>query len=237
MREAPSPVPIASGMGLWEEATGGTLFLDEITETNPLFQVKLLRTLQEGEIRRVGANRNISVDVRVIAATNRDIEADVASGAFRQDLMYRLNAVTINLPPLRKRKEDIGLLAEHFARQVNERLSFAASTLAIFEKYQWPGNIRELENAVLHSASLTDDVVYPEHLPARIQSDEGTRAASPAVSAVSERPLRTLAEIEEEYVLDVLEQTGGNKQAASRILDIDRKTLARIASRAKQRAE
>ena len=105
-------------MGLWEAATGGTLLLDEITETSPLFQVKLLRSLQEGEIRRVGSNRTIKVDVRVIAATNRDIETEVRENRFRQDLMYRLNAVTIELPPLRDRVTDIGLLAEHFAKQV-----------------------------------------------------------------------------------------------------------------------
>ena len=105
-------------VGLWEEATGGTLFLDEITETNSLFQVKLLRALQEGEIRRVGSNRTVKVDARVIAASNRDIEAEVVNGGFRQDLMYRLNAVTIDLPPLRDRQEDIPLLAEHFVQLV-----------------------------------------------------------------------------------------------------------------------
>jgi DNA-binding NtrC family response regulator len=221
-------------VGLWEEATGGTLFLDEITETNPLFQVKLLRALQEGEIRRVGSNRTISVDVRVIAASNRDIEAQVAKGAFRQDLMYRLNAVTIDLPPLRRRKEDISLLAEHFCGRVNTRLSFAPETMACLERYSWPGNIRELENAILHAASLSDEIVYPEHLPARVRSEDKPSASVSGESTGRGRDWGTLAEVEERYVLDVLEHTGGNKQAAARILGIDRKTLTRIVNRADQ---
>jgi len=223
-------------VGLWEEATGGTLFLDEITETNPLFQVKLLRALQEGEIRRVGSNRTISVDVRVIAASNRDIEAQVAKGSFRQDLMYRLNAVTIDLPPLRHRAEDISLLAEHFCRRVNPRLSFAAETITCLEGYAWPGNIRELENAILHAASLSDEVVYPEHLPARVRSEIHDPITAEDGSPVTRRVWPTLAEVEERYVRDVLQHTEGNKQAASRILDIDRKTLTRIVNKASGKA-
>lgn len=227
-------------VGLWEEATGGTLFLDEITETNSLFQVKLLRSLQEGEIRRVGANRTIKVDVRVIAASNRDIEVEVENGRFRQDLMYRLNAVTIHLPPLRERNEDIPLLAEHFAHQVISSASwspsFSENAMEMLQSYQWPGNIRELENAVLHAVSLSDDIIYPEHLPARIQSggelppaDSGKRAEA----AEHETQLLPLAEMEQNYVEQVLAHTGGNKQAASRILNIDRKTLSRIINRKK----
>lgn len=231
-------------MGLWEEATGGTLFLDEITETNPLFQVKLLRALQEGEIRRVGSNRTVKVDVRVIAATNRDIEKEVETGRFRQDLMYRLNAVTIHLPPLRERKEDIPLLADHFGREaassVNWSPKFAGTALEILQNYEWPGNIRELENAVLHAVSLSDDIVYPEHLPARIRfsGDSATQAKKgesrdlkASAASSPEDKLLSLAEMEEDYVSKVLSHTGGNKQAASRILNIDRKTLARILKR------
>ncbi len=228
-------------MGLWEEATGGTLFLDEITETNPLFQVKLLRALQEGEIRRVGSNRTVKVDVRVIAASNRDIEKEVENGRFRQDLMYRLNAVTIHLPTLRERREDIPLLAEYFVREVAgvaNAPQFSAETNKIMQKYEWPGNIRELENAVLHAVSLSDDIIYPEHLPARIRYSGDadrrsvTRATPNEVSGHQiDQEWLPLAELEREYVAKVLAHTGGNKQAASRILNIDRKTLARIINR------
>lgn len=229
-------------MGLWEEATGGTLFLDEITETNPLFQVKLLRSLQEGEIRRVGSNRVVKVDVRVIAATNRDIEAEVEKANFRQDLMYRLNAVTINLPPLRERREDIPLLAEHFVREVapspDNVPQFSAKAIDVLLNYDWPGNIRELENAVLRAVSLADDIIYPEHLPSRIFAQEDSPkhdAENLSTGSNDVRPAGTawlsLAEMERKYVAQVLADTGNNKQAASRILNIDRKTLARIISR------
>jgi two-component system, NtrC family, response regulator AtoC len=229
-------------VGLWEEADGGTIFLDEITETSPLFQVKLLRAIQEGEIRRVGSNRTIKVDARVVAATNRDIEAEVRENRFRQDLMYRLNAVSIHLPPLRERIEDIPLLAGYFAGQVRSTesrpLKFSPETLEILKKYDWRGNIRELENAVLHAVSLSDDVIYPEHLPERIRrfSEVSLFAAfKENETAARQNPSEewlSLAEMEEKYVARVLAHTGGNKQAAARILNIDRKTLSRIINRA-----
>ena len=224
-------------VGLWEEATGGTLFLDEITETSSLFQVKLLRALQEGEIRRVGSNRTVKVDVRVVAASNRDIEAQVENGGFRQDLMYRLNAVTIDLPPLRERQEDIGLLAEHFARKVIKPGApaprFSPQALTVLQKYDWPGNIRELENAVLRAVSLSDDIIYPEHLPPRILSkrEPSEKPKVMGTSGSAETAWRTLAEMEQDYIEEVLAYAGGNKQAASRILNIDRKTLSRIVNR------
>lgn len=232
----------ASGdrVGLWEQADGGTIFLDEVTETSPLFQVKLLRTLQLGEIRRVGSNRTIKIDARVIAATNRNIEAEVADGRFRQDLMYRLNAVTICLPPLRERVEDIQLLAEHFAsaagRSGAPAIRFSAAALELMKRYSWPGNVRELENAVLHAASMTDDVVYPDHLPERIREFDREMFSAesngdPSGLSNSNGPLAPLADIEAAYVAKVLAHTGGNKQAAARILQIDRKTLTRILAR------
>lgn len=225
--------------GLWEEADGGTIFLDEITETSPLFQVKLLRALQQGEIRRVGSNRTQKVNVRVIAATNREIETEVRDGRFRQDLMYRLNAVTIHLPPLRERIEDIPELANHFARQVQASdispPSFSPAALRLLERYSWAGNVRELENAVLHAVSLSDEVIYPENLPARIQNyDKNFSPLTENGSGISEKTREswmTLAEMEEKYVAQVLQATEGNKQAASRILKIDRKTLTRIIRR------
>ena len=223
--------------GLWEDADGGSIFLDEITETNSLFQVKLLRALQEGEIRRVGSNRSQKVDVRVIAATNRRIEDEVATGRFRQDLMYRLNAVTIELPPLRKRRQDIALLARHFLTSSGLRSDapreFSQEAITLLENYNWPGNVRELENAVLHAVSLSDDTIYPEHLPVRIRESKPLPGAATLPINGSEAGHRwvTLAEMEAEYVARVLKHTGNNKQAASRILDIDRKTLTRIAGR------
>ena len=226
--------------GLWEDANGGSIFLDEITETGLLFQVKLLRALQEGEIRRVGSNRSQKVDVRVIAATNRRIEDEVSEGRFRQDLMYRLNAITIELPPLRERRQDIALLARHFLNGSGLKAAAAreisSDAITLLENYDWPGNVRELENAVLHAVSLSDDTIYPEHLPLRIrESQPRPNNGSLLLNGDSEATQRwvTLAEMEADYVAKVLKHTGNNKQAASRILNIDRKTLTRIASRSR----
>lgn len=228
-------------MGLWEQADGGTIFLDEITETNPLFQVKLLRALQEGEVRRVGSNRTLRLDVRVIAATNRDIEQEVAENRFRQDLMYRLNAVTIRLPPLRERAEDIPALTTHFATKSSlpgaSVASFSADAMQMLKSYPWPGNVRELENAVLHAVSMCDRIVYPEHLPERIRQAAASNQQGAEPGFSGEAPTGesdefvTLAEMEARYAARVLAHSGGNKQAAARILDIDRKTLGRILGR------
>lgn len=237
-------------IGLWEEADKGTVFLDEITETSSLFQVKLLRALQQGEIRRVGSNRTQTVDVRVIAATNRDIEEEVCAKRFRQDLMYRLNAVTIHLPPLRERIEDIPLLAEYFAAQARpasaettgNSVKFTPAALELLKKYDWQGNIRELENAVLHAVSLADDRIYPEHLPSRVRHYSGVNNQDLTMSIPEPQPLSeaspkwiSLAEMEEKYVAEVLAYTGDNKQAAARLLNIDRKTLSRIIQRREMR--
>ncbi|HEX8071830.1 MAG TPA: sigma-54 dependent transcriptional regulator [Pyrinomonadaceae bacterium] len=224
----------ADRRGLWEEADGGTIFLDEITETTPAFQVKLLRALQEGEIRRVGSNQTVHVDVRVIAATNRDPEEEVRAGRFRQDLFYRLNAVTLYLPPLRERREDIMPLARHFAKRLAEagthQVSFARDAIETLESYDWPGNIRELENAIVRAAALCDQIVRPDDLPERVR--HGARAQAPAiVNASADEPPLTLAELERRHVVNVLTYTGGNKQAAARLLGIDRTTLQRIIKR------
>ncbi|MDQ3820855.1 MAG: sigma-54 dependent transcriptional regulator [Acidobacteriota bacterium] len=225
--------------GLWEEANGGTVFLDEITETTPAFQVKLLRALQEGEIRRVGSNQTQRVDVRVIAASNRDVEAEVNQGRFRQDLLYRLNAVTINLPPLRERREDIVPLARRFAERVrlghDSPITFSRAALRLLEQYSWPGNIRELENAVIRAAALSDHTIRPEDLPERVRRsieavarnvEEGAEAASS-----EQEEWLTLEEVEKRYVARVIEHTGGNKQAAARLLGVDRKTIERMMKR------
>src|SRR2546423_4207221 len=220
--------------GLFEEADGGTVFLDEITETTPAFQVKLLRVLQEGEIRRVGSNRTQHVDVRVITASNRDVESEVEAGRFRQDLFYRLNAVTLRLPPLRERHEDIMPLARRFAGRVwsaNPAASFSPEATYLLEQYTWPGNVRELENAVVRAVALCGNVVRPEDLPERVrnyrppQQEEAAPAETHPPPAGKEWP--TLSEIEGRYVARVLSHTGGNKQAAARTLSVDRKTLER----------
>src|ERR1044072_6797545 len=159
--------------GVWEEADGGTVFLDEITETNSSFQVKLLRALQMGEIRRVGSNQTQKVNVRVIAASNRDVEQEVTAGRFRNDLFYRLNAVSIVLPPLRERREDIPPLAQTFADRVyslSPSVKFSSEALALLERYNWPGNIRELENAVVRAVAMCDGTIRVKDLPQRVRN-------------------------------------------------------------------
>src|ERR1043165_5889069 len=225
--------------GLWEEADGGTVFLDEITETTPAFQVKLLRALQEGEIRRVGSNQMQRVDVRVIAATNRDAEQEMRGGRFRQDLLYRLNAVTLHLPPLRERREDTLPLARYFAERMAQPdappVSFSRDAVQLLERYDWPGNIRELENAIVRAAALCDQSIRPEDLPERVRNFSQT----PVIETVSqaqqsngkledeEEVLLSLAGVESRHIFRVLAHTGGNKQAAARVLGIDRTTLQR----------
>jgi transcriptional regulator with GAF, ATPase, and Fis domain len=223
--------------GLWEEADQGTVFLDEITETTPAFQVKLLRALQQGEIRRVGSNQTLKVDVRVIAASNRDVEAEVEAGRFRKDLFYRLNAVSITLPPLRERREDILLLAKSFAERVyrlSPQVKFSLEALQLLEQYPWPGNIRELENAVVRATAICDGTIRVKDLPERVQKytetqpEDSSPTAAPILAVNDWFPLAT---IEARYVEKVLVHTGGNKQAAARMLEIDRKTLDRMIKR------
>ncbi len=218
----------AARRGLFEEAQRGTLFLDEIGDIGQNLQARLLRALQEGTIRRVGTNEQVGVDVRVVAATNRDLDQAVRDGAFRSDLYYRLNVVTLRIPPLRERREDIPLLAEHFARKHARSGAGTISPAArdLLAAYRWPGNVRELENVVARALALNPfGVVLPEDLP------ETVRAPSPpepprAGLAVEGRP--TLAELERRYAAQVLRETGGNKTRAAEVLGIDRKTLYRI---------
>jgi len=225
--------------GLWEEADGGTVFLDEITETNSSFQVKLLRALQMGEVRRVGSNQTQKVNVRVIAASNRNVEQEVTAGRFRNDLFYRLNAVSIVLPPLRERREDIPPLAQTFADRVyslSPSVKFSGEALALLEKYNWPGNIRELENAVVRAVAMCDGTIRVKDLPQRVRngSVQLNDAIKSDITLVAEPAIEdwvTLSEIEGRYVARVLEHTGGNKQAAARVLAVDRKTLDRMIKR------
>jgi DNA-binding NtrC family response regulator len=218
----------AARRGLFEEAHHGTLFLDEIGDVGPNLQARLLRALQEGTIRRVGANDPISVDVRIVAATNRDMDAAVKQGTFRADLYYRLHVVSIRIPPLRERREDIPLLAEHFAQKHGRAEGSAISPEAreLLVAYGWPGNVRELENAVARALALNPSgVVIPEDLPDAIRLAHAEPVPVP-LPQPGDRP--TLAELERRYASQVLGETGGNKTRAAEILGIDRKTLYRI---------
>ena len=222
--------------GLWEEAEGGTLFLDEVGETSPAFQVKLLRALQEGEIRRVGASRSIRVDARVVAATNRNLEHEVKEGTFREDLFYRLSVVTLRVPPISERRTDIPLLAERFLRMVLERdgreqLTLSEETIRTLVAYQWPGNVRELESAIEHAVlHARGHEVVPDDLPVKLQAPQVRSAARSPLSALFE-DLPALDELERRYLLYILEVAGGNRTRAAEILSIDRRTLYRMIER------
>jgi DNA-binding NtrC family response regulator len=222
--------------GLWEEADGGTLFLDEIGETSPAMQVKLLRALQEGEVKRVGASQPVRVDTRVVAATNRDLEKEVRAGSFREDLFYRLSVVTIRVPPLRERRTDVPLLAELFLRAAaakagRARLRFSAEALKLLVAYGWPGNVRELESFVEYAAlHARGSEVVPEDLPPKLNADQ-VRAASRAPLEALFEDLPSLDEVERRYLLHVLKAVGGNRTRAAEVLGIDRRTLYRMAER------
>jgi DNA-binding NtrC family response regulator len=227
----------ADRKGLWEEADGGTLFLDEIGETSPAMQVKLLRALQEGEIRRVGSARSVIVDARVLAATNRDLEKEVKAGRFREDLFYRLSVVTLRVPSLGERRSDIPLLAERFLRAASEnagrgRLRFSEAALNRLVAYDWPGNVRELESAVEYAALHARGAeVAAEDLPPKLQTAEVRQAASRSPLAALYEDLPPLDELERRYLQHVLEATGGNRTRTAEILRIDRRTLYRMAER------
>ncbi len=214
--------------GLFEEADGGTLLLDEVGNLSLSTQAKLLRFLQEHEIKRVGGTESIKVDVRVIAATNQLLEPLVKSGNFREDLFDRLNVVSINLPPLRERKEDIPLLVIHFLQKSSEenrkQISYVSpEALDILTQYSWPGNVRELKHAVERAVVLsTHPIILPEDLPKKMFEEvKGKEIQFP-------EELLPLREVERRYVLKVLRETKGNKKKASEILGIDRTTLYRI---------
>jgi len=213
--------------GLFESADGGTIFLDEIGELPLTIQPKLLRVLQEGTIRRVGADREITIDVRVIAATNRDLEKDVAENRFREDLYWRLNVIHLHIPPLRERVFDIPLLIEHFlikAARGAAPLEVSPETLAILTAYPWSGNVRELENTIERAVALsTGAILTPDDLPERIRTSGG----SVALLSKAKNGRMTVAELEREYIFEILRETGGNKSRAAEILGLDRKTLYR----------
>src|SRR5689334_2283305 len=222
--------------GLWEEAAGGTLFLDEVGETSPALQVKLLRALQEGEIRRVGASRTTQVDARILAATNRNLEQDVKAGKFREDLFYRLSVVTLRVPALKERRTDIPQLAERFLAMVLDReghkqLTLSEETIRTLVAYNWPGNVRELESAIEYAVlHARGHAIVPEDLPEKLQSAQVRSAARSPLSALFE-DLPALDELERRYLLYILEVAGGNRTRAAEILGIDRRTLYRMIER------
>jgi DNA-binding NtrC family response regulator len=216
--------------GIFVEADGGTIFLDEIAELPPTLQAKLLRVLQEGEIRPLGAGRSEKVDVRIVAATNKDLETRLGNGTFREDLYYRLNGVHLHLPALRDRPEDILDLAEHFlarnaAKAGKEIRGFHETARKALLAYGWPCNVRELENVVERAVALTENtLIEAEDLPAVVRERRAT--SEDELGAAVARGL-TLDELEREYIKRVLAAEGGNKTRAAQRLGLDRKTLYR----------
>ena len=213
-------------LGLFEEAGGGTLFLDEIAEMPATLQVKLLRALQSGEVRRLGATQAATIDVRVLAATNGDLARRISQGSFREDLFYRLNVIQVTLPPLRDRREDIPALAEHFlaraAAKLGRTLRLSPAALERVLRYPWPGNVRELENAIERAAILSrSETVEPDDLPPHVSA--GLQLGpSPALPRQV-----TLAEAERAHILTTLERFGRNHSGAAEALGIGRTTLWR----------
>jgi two-component system response regulator HydG len=210
--------------GKFETADGGTVFLDEIGDMSQALQAKLLRFLQDHIVQRVGGSVDIKVEVRVIAATNKDLEAEVAAGSFREDLYFRLNVVTITLPPLRDRTEDIPLLINHFLRKHTPRggrpKKMSPSAIRMSMGYLWPGNVRELENAVQRAIVLSrGETIFPEHLPAKVQ------AAGEGPEGIPRSEGKTMREVERETIIKTLRQTDGNRTHAAKILGISRRTL------------
>jgi len=227
---------IANKRGIFEQAGEGTVFLDEISETSPALQVKLLRVLQEREVVPVGGTEPIKVGARVIAASNSDLEKLSASGAFRGDLLYRLNVIQLHLPPLRQRRDDIHLLVAHFLRKHAPGPSIALDQKAMdcLTAYSWPGNVRELENVIERAVTLNQGgVMTMDDLPARIRCQPSHDTPPLTSDDLDElfSGLPNLDEIERRYILFVLDATGNNRKRTAEILGINRKTLYRMAAR------
>jgi len=229
----------ADRAGLVEQADGGTLFLDEIGEMPLGTQAKLLRLLESHEVRRLGDSVTRLVNARLVAATHRDLRARVDEGRFREDLYYRLNVVRIELPPLRERRDDIGLLASYFLARISQRqgrsgLSFSPETMSVLERYDYPGNVRQLENAIEHAVTLCEGTtIRPRDLPAEVRTPRMLRGSVGAGGRETARPARedrdqwSLAEVEKEHIRRVLELHRGNATSAAKQLGISRTTLWR----------
>lgn len=220
-------------IGRFEQADGGTLFLDEIGEISPATQVKLLRVLQEHEFERVGGNQSVKVDVRVVAATNRDLKAMVAQGKFREDLYYRLNVIDLHLPPLRERSSDIGALAFHFLRKYASENGKALSeiddaALSMLCRHLWPGNVRELENVIERAVVLASGkAIVAADLPRELQQTSPAGASSNAPSAVGRPaiPGASMADLERFAILETLAHVGGSNAKAAEMLGISVRTI------------
>jgi two-component system response regulator AtoC len=222
---------VTAKRGLFETANGGTLFLDEIGDMGPKMQAQILRVLQDGEMRPVGGTDSIRIDVRLVCATHRDLDADVKAGRFREDLFFRINVVTVRMPPLRERAGDIPTLVRHFINKIARRegrpeASVSPEALAVLSSYAWPGNVRELENAIERAIAVAKgNVVLQSDLPTDVF---GATVIAPA-SILDDRP--TLGELERRYIALVLAECGGNKKRAAEKLGIDRRTLYRAIER------
>jgi DNA-binding NtrC family response regulator len=218
---------VATRSGLFEEADNGTLFLDEIGELSPAIQVKLLRVLQEREIKPVGGTASKRIDIRLITATNRNLHKMVKQGTFREDLYYRLNVIPINLPPLMERAEDIPLLMRHFVTRYGKEnnrpdITISREALQPLMNYSWPGNVRELENVIERAVILCkDNIITPDDLPSHILQEGTQPVPSTDLTHLS------LKEVEMGHIKRVLESVGGHKMKAAEILQIDRRTLYR----------
>ena len=211
----------AMRIGRFEEADGGTIFLDEITEMSPGLQAKLLRVTQDGKFQRIGSNREIRTNARILAASNRDLEAEVKAGRFREDLFYRLNVVELNLPPLRERREDILPLANLFTAEfARNRARLAEATVNCLQNYAWPGNVRELRNAIERAVLLSQsELILPEHLPAKLREAVKSAAPLPPMDA------QTMDEIERHAILAALKQHKSNRTETAKALGISRRAL------------
>ena len=225
---------VTARRGLFEMGHGGTVFLDEVGDMGPNIQAKLLRVLELQEIKPVGGNESIRIDVRLIGATNKDLLSEVRAGRFREDLFYRLNVVTLHLPPLRDRREDIPVLAHHFLRKYSETNDktiggIAPETMARLEVYSWPGNVRELENAIERAVAVSSHpILLPDDLPQHLATpaDPANEGETPdSIGLVS------LEDLTKRHIARVLAATGGNKKRAAEILGVDRRTLYRMLER------
>ncbi len=223
---------VGTRMGLFQLANGGTIFLDEIAEMSPALQVKLLRVIQDREIRPVGADRTIKVDVRIIAASNRDLAAEVEKGRFREDLFYRLQVIPIVIPPLRERRSDIPVLVQHFLEKHNQQrplqpCSISDEAMVHLWEYDWPGNVRELENLVERMVILSDDtVIRVDNLPPNVRSFiSDKKIPRPTLTEEGIDLNQAVEEFEYRLIDEALRRTKGNKQAAARLLGLKRTTL------------